>query len=117
MMFMNSPEIDRAVHLLAKDPVMRKATQLLLHLRDLANQVSDGWAYWPKPCRASRKLQELIQQYLPCGPHPGCEVPATMAQLRKAAAPIKAFLTRERKTDWPTLDVEAILSLKDSEQI
>lgn len=83
---MNDYDIDDALDRCADDPVLFAAAQTLADLRDAANANSDGWAHWPAPARAARKLMELLQT---SGPRP-----VTLAQLRAAQAPIKAFATR-----------------------
>lgn len=87
MLFMNTMEIDEAIQRHAKHTVLYRASKLLADLRDLADSVSDGWCYWPKPARSARKLMELIRD----NPSP------TETDLLKAVSPIKAFLTRERQ--------------------
>jgi hypothetical protein len=73
----------------------------------LANEVSDGWCYWPKPCRAAKKLQELIQANdVRSKKWDAPEV--TEKDLKAAIAPIKAFMTREAKNlQGKTLDFPA----------
>jgi hypothetical protein len=95
MKFMNTWEIDEAAGRHREHPVLGPATQTLANLRDAANQNSDGWAYWPKPCRAAKKLQELISgdgtwYYIFDRERPD----ATLAKLQAAYTPIKAFRTR-----------------------
>lgn len=68
------------------------------NLRNWADQNSDGWAYWPKPCRAAAKAIELIDGQ--------ATDDITDAEMQKAVRPIKAFLTRERAS---TSDREMIL--------
>lgn len=64
MLFMNEAEIDYAAQRVAQvrdagsREVLLKAVKLLQDLKDLANSVSDGWAYWPKPCKAARQLHD-----------------------------------------------------------
>lgn len=86
-MTMNSYEIDEAKDFWKDHPVMGPATTMLANLRDMADQNSDGWAYWPKPSRASRRLQEFIQAARQGGS-------TTEADWRATFAPIKQFLTR-----------------------
>ena len=95
MLFMNEWDIIDAQRQLAKHPILGKATTLLYDLMTLTNEVSDGWAYWPKPCRAARQLQALIQRGIEHQRYPRDTVVITDAELRKALAPIKAFLKRE----------------------
>lgn len=90
MLFMNESEIDEARQLWDGFELLGPATKLLSDLRDVTNQNSDGWAYWPAPCRAARQLQELIQK----ARHDQSGV--TAAALRQAIAPVKAFYTRFR---------------------
>jgi hypothetical protein len=95
MMFMNTWEIDDAVRTFADEPVLGAAARTLANLRDAADENSDGWAYWPKPCRAAAKLQGLLEaavtnQYRQDRSY----VSPTAADLRKALSPVKAFRTR-----------------------
>ena len=53
-----------------------------------ADANSDGWAYWPKPARAARKLQMLLDGKSCCSPD------VSGAELKAALSPVKAFLTR-----------------------
>ena len=82
MMFMNEFEIDIAVQ--QSLGIRRRAARYLSELRDETNAHSDGWAHWPAPCKAARKLMGLIQA--PNAP--------TERELAKALAPIRAFMTR-----------------------
>ena len=94
MMFMNTWEIDESMHRYRSHPVLGPATRTLAALRDLADNNSDGWCYWPKPARSARKLMELIE----AGPDK-----ATEAQYRRSLGPIKAFCT---KTKLPFPEVQ-----------
>lgn len=64
------------------------------NLAEETNWVSDGWAYWPKPCRAAAKAIELIESTS----YPEYErrqhEDITDAELAAAVRPIKSFLTR-----------------------
>ena len=71
---------------------------------------SDGWAYWPKPSRAAGKATDLLRKQSDDYRRDGCETrwneatgrheviqfrDLTEAEVRKALAPIKSFLTRQ----------------------
>lgn len=95
MRFMNTWDIDRAADRYRGHPVLGPATQTLANLRDAADANSDGWCYWPKPARAAARLMELVERdgtsrYI----FDDERDDATVAELRKAYAPIKAFRTR-----------------------
>jgi hypothetical protein len=90
MYFMNECEIDQAVIRLAADPVLGPASRTLSNLRDAANANSDGWCYWPKPCRAAKQLQQLVHRGM--GFTRNDDV--TPAEYRAALSPVKAFRTR-----------------------
>jgi len=90
MLFMNEMEIDFAAERFAAHKTLGPATKTLRNLRDAANENSDGWAYWPKPCRAAKKLQELITSAM----HPRESTEPTAKEVRAAYAPIKAFRTK-----------------------
>lgn len=87
MHFMNSPEIDWKAEQYRNHPILGRATQTLVRLRDKVDSCSDGWAYWSAPVRAADKLMTLIE-------HPET---ATEEALKKAMTPIKSFYTRYRK--------------------
>ena len=96
MRFMNEYDIDRACRRgWNTHPVLGPALTTLANLVDWANDNSDGWPYWPKPARAAAKLMELIER-------DGTSKwifdtereDATVAELRRAYVPLKAFRTR-----------------------
>lgn len=96
MLFMNDSDIEQACARYRHHAVLGPASRFLSQLADETNQHSDGWCYWPLPCRAARKLQELIQ----AGGNP------TQEQLQRALVPIKSFYTRRGNKagmQWPTL--------------
>ncbi len=94
--FMNDVEIQVASTRWVDHPVLGPATKTLANLRQWANCNSDGWAYWPKPARAAARLMELIDRdgtsryYFD-----DTRADATVAEYRRALAPIKAFRTRQ----------------------
>ena len=63
---------------------------ILTRLMNWTNGHSDGWAYWPKPCRSANRLMELMDNADRFDPQD-----VTVGELRKACTPIKAFLTRQ----------------------
>jgi hypothetical protein len=101
VLFMNEYDIEDALRRANPDtePVFTEAVITLANLAAWTNANSDGWAYWPKPCRAAKSLQEAIQAHLAYErseyrhPREGAEI--TAATLKKALSPIKAFLTRQ----------------------
>ncbi len=95
MRFMNIYEIEDAVKRYRIHPILGPATRTLDNLSWWANQNSDGWAYWPKPARAAAKLMELIERDGTNYYHSLQREDVTIAEYRKALAPIKAFRTRQ----------------------
>ena len=90
MKFFNDFDITRARQRFENHPILNQATALLQNVAFDADANSDGWAHWPKPARACKQLMELIDAgYLNANN-------VTEAQLRKAAAPVKAFYSRTR---------------------
>lgn len=94
MTFMNEYDIQDAASRYANHPTLGPAVLQLLYLVNWTNHNSDGWAYWPKPCRAAAKLQALIQGER-LSRFDDERADATPAALRAALAPIKAFRTRQ----------------------
>jgi hypothetical protein len=92
---MNDYDIQIATQRYGTHEILGPAIKTLNNLVEWTNQNSDGWAYWPKPARAAGKLMELIDG-------PGTHrygdrrrEDVTIAEYRKALAPIKAFRTRQ----------------------
>lgn len=64
------------------------------NLREQTNLVSDGWAYWPKPCRAAERAIRLIESTTNAANDEQERHDITEAEMLAAVRPIKAFLTR-----------------------
>jgi len=90
MRFMNEWDIQRVVAVYDRHPILGPASKTLESLKNWTNENSDGWAYWPKPCRAAAKLMELLER----DPRYG-EAVVTEAEYKAALRPIKAFRTRQ----------------------
>jgi phytoene/squalene synthetase len=108
MRYMNDYDIERASTFYANHPVLGPAVRQIEILRDYADDNSDGWCYWPKPARAAAKLMELIErdgtsQYA----FDAEREDATLPELRKALATVKAFRTRELAAGRPGFQVVA----------
>ena len=96
MRYMNDYDLTRAEQAWGDHPILGPAVTTLGNLMEWANANSDGWAYWPKPCRAAAKLMEMIER-------DGTSRYAfdyeredvTVAEYRAALRPIKAFRTRQ----------------------
>lgn len=103
MLYLNDYDLARYREAYARHPVLGPAVETLEALIEWTNANSDGWAYWPKPCRAAEKLQALIQgptvRSLYDDPR---RADATPERLRAAYVPIKAFLTRHRNAGHTT---------------
>lgn len=94
MKYMNDYDIARAASHHADHPILGPAVETLQNLVDWTNSHSDGWAYWPKPCRAACKLITLIDGdgtwfYLY-----GDRDDVTAEAYRAALRPLKSFRTR-----------------------
>jgi hypothetical protein len=99
MLFMNEYDIQDAAREYAGHAILGPATKTLLALADWTNRNSDGWAYWPKPCRAARALQELIQSHQRDLRETGGARVGT-DELKRAYRPIRSFATRHG-ADFP----------------
>jgi len=99
MTFLNSYDIEEAQIKASQElarPNLQAAVLTLARLHDWANDNSDGWAYWPKPSRASQKLQEVVHtRYFGRDAHHFDNADVSAVDLRKGSATIKAFLTRQ----------------------
>lgn len=97
MLFMNTYEIDESVQRWRNHPTLGPASRTLANLRDCADNNSDGWAFWPKPCRAAKQLQELLQANDPHRREWNHKEP-TAIEVKVTYRPIRAFLTRSKLT-------------------
>jgi hypothetical protein len=95
MRFMNTYDIEDAAQRFANHPILGPATKTLENLCEWANHNSDGWAYWPKPARAAAKLMEMIERDGTWQWRNSYREDVTVAEYRKALAPIKAFRTKQ----------------------
>jgi len=99
MLYMNEYEIGEATRRYWGHAILGPATQTLAALAEWTNRNSDGWAYWPKPCRAARQLQELIgtrREYID-DPE---RADVSADDLARALRPIRSFRTRHG-ADFP----------------
>jgi hypothetical protein len=94
MRFMNDYDIARAQARHGEHPVLGPALETLGNLVVWTNCNSDGWAYWPKPCRAAAKLMQLIEGDGTWEARENLER-ATPEALKAALRPVKAFRTRQ----------------------
>lgn len=106
MLFMNEWDIEETVEVATRldNANQIKAAATLAQLAEWTNNNSDGWAYWPKPCRAAARLQEALQRMHADERRSwsaGAEavVDFTDAEIASALAPIKTFLERHG-ADW-----------------
>lgn len=96
MRYMNEWDIARAEDRYAGHPILGPAVRTLRSLVEWTNSNSDGWAYWPKPCRAAARLMELIERDGTSRYKFDDErEDVTVAEYRAALRPIKAFRTRQ----------------------
>ena len=86
MYFMNTWEIDEKADRYKNHPVLGKATRFLQRFRDLVDENSDGWCYWPVPVRAAKRLMEMINT----------PDTATEAEYKAAMRSIKSFCTKHK---------------------
>lgn len=98
MRYMNDYDLDYAVGRFtrAAKPNRLGLALVVANLRNFTNEVSDGWAYWPKPCRAAAKAIALIESRTNRENDLQERFDATDEEVAAAIRPIKAFLTRHR---------------------
>lgn len=108
MTWMNRWEVEDAVNLFHQTgtPNLASASAALDNLVQWTDRHSDGWSSWPKPARAAKSLMALLQAKEKDYREDGCVsragesgvvefTDATEAEMKKALAPVKAFLTRQ----------------------
>jgi hypothetical protein len=99
MQFMNDYDLDyaRARFTRAATPNRLALVMVVDHLREWADNHSDGWAYWPKPCRAADKAMTLINSRTSRENDEQERTDITEAEMLAAVRPIKAFLTKHKE--------------------
>lgn len=96
MRFMNEWDIDLLLRRTSVDTPNRAAGAIVLSaLARWTNENSDGWVYWPKPARAAGSLMKVLEEGQSAYYRGAEVVDLTDAELKRALAPIKAFLTRQ----------------------
>ena len=103
MLFMNQWDIEVALTAFldprgvteGETPNLAQLAAVVNNLSDWANDNSDGWAHWPKPCRAAKRAQEILTEALRKRGYRQDVEDITVADLKAACRPIKAFLTRQ----------------------
>lgn len=96
MLFMNEWEVEAGLDKYDEDSNLMEGARTLYRLMRWTNDGrSDGWAYWPKPARAAKRLMELLQSAEDGRRRTGDYTDVTEAELSAAFRPIKAFLTRQ----------------------
>jgi hypothetical protein len=88
---MNRYEVIDAAEQWKNHPVLGPASKTLDNLREVVDNNSDGWGYWPKPAKAAAKLMELIAT---APTRYGDREEAAAAALKAALRPIKTFRTQ-----------------------
>ena len=104
MLFANDYDIAQYVDRYRTHPVLGKAARMLAAVAHDAGGNSDGWCYWPAPCRATKQLQILLQRG-----------DATEAEYRKALGPIRSFYTRAHAGKYGS-SYPAMLVLADAQE-
>lgn len=94
-MWMNQYDIEGAAQRHHDCPNVRKGIHLLLRLMQAVNEQSDGWPYWRAPAKAAEKLTELLQTA--GNLNHGTHGTISAVDLRKAIAPIRTMVTRQKK--------------------
>lgn len=98
MRYMNDYDLDSARARYGRGETPNRLALVLVvdNLREETNMVSDGWAYWPKPCRAAEKAILLIESTA----YPEYErrqhEDITEDEMKAAVRPIKSFLSRHK---------------------
>ena len=103
MSWMNEHEVAEMQRMIdpADTPNLAEGAYVLGNLVEWTNSNSDGWPYWQKPSNAAKPLMALLGAHTYAarfGYYQGTSrtlEDVSEADLRKALAPIKTFLTRQ----------------------
>lgn len=98
MKFMNEYDLTDARHrfISASKPNRLALVLMVERLAEWTDQHSDGWAYWPKPCRAAARAIGHIESRTYSENREQEETDVSDAEMAAAARPVKAFLTRQK---------------------
>lgn len=96
MRFMNDYDLEMAQRRFTRDTAPNRLALAITvnRLREWADTVSDGWAYWPKPAKAAANAMELIDGLNRADERNDI----TEQEMLTAVRPIKSFLSRMAKT-------------------
>ena len=94
MLFMNRYEIERACAMYTDHAVLGAAAATVRNVADWADANSDGWCYWPKPCRAAERVIRMIVRDGTSAYYGGARGDATAEEYRTACRALKSFRTR-----------------------
>ena len=83
------------------------------NLREMTDEVSDGWAYWQKPRQAAKRAVEHIRPGTYADMMLQEERDITDAAMRSAVTPVRSFLTRHQGI-YGAGRIERILRAVDS---
>ena len=103
MKYMNDYDLQYAISRFTRATKPNRLALALVvdNLREQTNWVSDGWAYWPKPCRAAARAMALIESRTSAENDEQERVDITDAEMLAAVRPIKSFLTRHASVYSP----------------
>lgn len=96
MKYMNDYDIAQSIRRYGNGAVPNRLALALVvaNLAEQTNMVSDGWAYWPKPCRSAAKAIELVESTAYPEYDRRQREDITDAEMCAAVRPIRSFLTR-----------------------
>lgn len=98
MLFMNEYDIAQARSRFTRATKPNRLALAIVvdNLSEWANNNSDGWAYWPKPCRSAALAMALIQSTTNAANDEQERVDITDEEMLAAVKPIKAFLADQK---------------------
>jgi hypothetical protein len=119
MQFMNDYDLDCARSRFGRGQTPNRLALVMVvdNLREWADSVSDGWAYWPKPARAADKAMTLINSRTSRENDEQERHDITEAEMLAAVRPIKAFLTKAAKERHGLHPDRALVTTDEREQI
>ena len=115
MRYMNDYDLDYARRRFTRASCPNRLALVLVidQLRHWTDGNSDGWAYWPKPCRAAQKAIDHVYSTTNAANEAQEAHDITDAEMRAAVVPIRSVLTRH-KHKLGSADREMILRAVDS---
>jgi hypothetical protein len=102
-LFFNEHEVEQMADRASRNPELAPFGRIAVKYVEIINSNSDGWPYWAAGSNAASKFLEKLDKLTNPYRRDGNEPKPTIADLKKAMAPMKALLTKRKLPALPPL--------------